>query len=114
MFDFFILVPACSLIARSLDTMPISFKRASRLFLLVEVIEEVLGRESVEPVVLLEPGEGLLARFVHRQADEATDRTPELDIEQCFECGLCAVVCTARRPLLQYIRLAKNGLEVPV
>ena len=38
-------------------------------------------------------------------------KTAELDIDQCFECGLCAAVCTARRPLLQYIRLAKAGLE---
>jgi len=40
------------------------------------------------------------------------DRTPEYDIDQCFECGLCASVCTANRPLLQYIRLAKEQLEV--
>lgn len=40
------------------------------------------------------------------------DRTQEYDIDQCFECGLCASVCTAGRPLLQYIRLAKEELEV--
>lgn len=31
-------------------------------------------------------------------------------IECCMECGLCAFYCTARRPLLQYIRLAKAAL----
>ncbi len=50
----------------------------------------------------------LISRFAEF---ELFDRTPELDIDRCFECGLCAVVCTARRPLLQYIRLAKDGLE---
>ena len=53
---------------------------------------------------------------VNRQARrefELFDRTAELDIDDCFECGLCAAVCTARRPLLQYIRLAKAGLEAP-
>ncbi len=39
------------------------------------------------------------------------DRTVEYGIDQCFECGLCASVCTARRPLMQYIRLAKEELE---
>jgi electron transport complex protein RnfC len=38
------------------------------------------------------------------------ERTQELDIDSCFECGLCATVCTARRPLLQLIRLAKREL----
>ena len=27
---------------------------------------------------------------------------------RCFECGLCAFYCPARRPMLQYIRMAKN------
>ncbi len=50
----------------------------------------------------------LIARFAEF---ELFDRTEELDIKSCFECGLCASVCTGRRPLLQYIRLAKEGLE---
>ena len=29
---------------------------------------------------------------------------------QCLECGLCGYVCIARRPVLQYIRLAKRKL----
>jgi H+/Na+-translocating ferredoxin:NAD+ oxidoreductase subunit C len=39
------------------------------------------------------------------------DRTEELDINNCIECGLCAAVCTARRPLVQFIRLAREEVE---
>lgn len=31
-------------------------------------------------------------------------------IDHCMECGLCGFWCTARRPMLQYIRLAKQEL----
>ncbi len=56
----------------------------------------------------------LQVQLIARYAEfELFDQTEALDIKQCFECGLCAVVCTANRPLLQYIRLAKSGLEVP-
>ncbi|MDY6845182.1 MAG: 4Fe-4S dicluster domain-containing protein [Thermodesulfobacteriota bacterium] len=34
------------------------------------------------------------------------------DLYSCIECALCAYVCTARRPLLQYIKLAKHELEI--
>jgi Na+-translocating ferredoxin:NAD+ oxidoreductase RnfC subunit/Na+-translocating ferredoxin:NAD+ oxidoreductase RnfD subunit len=37
-------------------------------------------------------------------------RTRDYDIDNCIECGLCATVCTARRPLLQLIDLAKKQL----
>ena len=40
------------------------------------------------------------------------DRTRAMGVEACMECGLCGYVCPARRPLLQYIRLAKNELAV--
>jgi len=33
-------------------------------------------------------------------------------IEACMECGLCAYYCTARRPLLQFILLAKAELGI--
>jgi H+/Na+-translocating ferredoxin:NAD+ oxidoreductase subunit C len=36
----------------------------------------------------------------------------ENDLYSCIECGLCAYVCTARRPLLQYIKMAKHELEL--
>jgi electron transport complex protein RnfC len=31
-------------------------------------------------------------------------------VDACFECGLCGYFCIARRPMLQYIRLAKSEL----
>jgi electron transport complex protein RnfC len=39
------------------------------------------------------------------------DRTEEWGIFNCIECGLCASVCVGRRPLLQWIRLAKAELK---
>lgn len=39
------------------------------------------------------------------------DRAGELGALDCAECGICAAVCTARRPLLQLIRLAKRELQ---
>jgi electron transport complex protein RnfC len=36
------------------------------------------------------------------------DRTEELGVMYCIDCGLCAAVCVGRRPLLQWIRLAKR------
>ena len=38
------------------------------------------------------------------------DRCYEEYITSCLECGLCGYVCIARRPVLQYIRLAKRRL----
>jgi len=37
-------------------------------------------------------------------------KTREYGIDYCMECGLCGFWCTARRPMLQYIRLAKQEL----
>lgn len=33
-------------------------------------------------------------------------------VEICFECGICGYVCPARRPLLQYLQLAKAELRL--
>lgn len=38
------------------------------------------------------------------------ERCYEQYITSCLECGLCGYVCIARRPVLQYIRLAKAKL----
>jgi Na+-translocating ferredoxin:NAD+ oxidoreductase subunit C len=38
------------------------------------------------------------------------DKTRQYGIDNCFECGLCSYWCTSRRPILQYIRLAKQEL----
>ena len=41
-------------------------------------------------------------------------RCLEQYITSCLECGLCGYVCIARRPVLQYIRLAKAKLGISV
>lgn len=38
------------------------------------------------------------------------DKAAQEGVDACFECGLCGFFCIARRPMLQYIRLAKNEL----
>ncbi len=40
------------------------------------------------------------------------DKCKEWDAEHCIECGLCGYVCMTRRPVLQYIRLAKQKLSL--
>ncbi len=40
------------------------------------------------------------------------ERTEALGIDHCIECGLCATVCSAHRPLIQFIRLAKRELAM--
>lgn len=39
-------------------------------------------------------------------------RAEDFHIHSCMECGLCGYWCTAQRPLLQYIRLAKYELAL--
>lgn len=39
-------------------------------------------------------------------------RAESFHIHSCMECGLCSYWCTARRPLLHYIRLAKYELAL--
>lgn len=51
----------------------------------------------------------LQAHLIGRYAEfGGFERTAELGAAACMECGLCAASCTARRPLLQLIRLAKR------
>ncbi|WP_419785246.1 4Fe-4S dicluster domain-containing protein [Pseudodesulfovibrio sp.] len=40
------------------------------------------------------------------------DMAAKAHVEVCFECGLCGFFCLAHRPMLQYIRLAKNELAL--
>lgn len=40
------------------------------------------------------------------------DKCKENYAEYCMECGLCGYVCIMRRPVLQYIRLAKQKLAL--
>ena len=50
----------------------------------------------------LEPKE--IAIYV--EANRAEDTAP-FGVFDCFECGSCAYVCPAKRPLVQFVRLAK-------
>ena len=50
----------------------------------------------------LEPKEIAL----HVEAGRPED-TSQFGVFECFECGCCAYVCPAKRPLVQFIRLAK-------
>jgi electron transport complex protein RnfC len=43
---------------------------------------------------------------IYVEAGRADDTSP-FGIFECFECGCCAFVCPAKRPLVQFIRLAK-------
>jgi electron transport complex protein RnfC len=43
---------------------------------------------------------------IHVEAGRPQD-TKQFGVFECFECGCCAYVCPAKRPLVQFIRLAK-------
>jgi electron transport complex protein RnfC len=43
---------------------------------------------------------------IYVEAGKAED-TSQFGVFECFECGCCAFVCPAKRPLVQFIRLAK-------
>lgn len=43
---------------------------------------------------------------VYVEANHAED-TEQFGVFECFECGSCAYVCPAKRPLVQFVRLAK-------
>jgi len=43
---------------------------------------------------------------IHVEAGRPED-TGKFGVFECFECGCCAYVCPAKRPLVQFIRLAK-------
>ena len=42
---------------------------------------------------------------------EFLDRAEEMDIAGCIECGLCGYVCSAGRPVMQYIQVAKVEID---
>ena len=56
----------------------------------------------------LEPKE--IGIFV--EANRAAD-TAQFGVFDCFECGSCAYVCPAKRPLVQFVRLAKMKAKRP-
>ena len=43
---------------------------------------------------------------IHVEANRA-EETAQFGVFDCFECGSCAYICPAKRPLVQFVRLAK-------
>ena len=39
------------------------------------------------------------------------EETKEYNLFDCFECGSCAYVCPAKRPMVQFMRLAKSQVK---
>ena len=42
--------------------------------------------------------------------NEMWDEAKEYGAMDCIECGCCTYICPSKRPLLQYIRVAKNQI----
>jgi electron transport complex protein RnfC len=49
---------------------------------------------------------------IYVEANKAEDTEP-FGVFECFECGSCAYVCPAKRPLVQFVRLAKMKAKRP-
>jgi len=49
----------------------------------------------------------MLSRFAELGLD---DKCAAYHIDACLDCGLCSFVCIARRPVLQYLRLARGRM----
>jgi Na+-translocating ferredoxin:NAD+ oxidoreductase subunit C len=53
----------------------------------------------------------IMPNLISRCAEfKVFDKVREYGLDACFECGLCGFYCVGRRPLLQYIRLAREEL----
>ncbi|NIR12372.1 MAG: RnfABCDGE type electron transport complex subunit C, partial [Candidatus Aminicenantes bacterium] len=39
------------------------------------------------------------------------EETKEYNLFDCFECGSCAFVCPSKRPMVQFVRLAKSQVK---
>jgi electron transport complex protein RnfC len=49
---------------------------------------------------------------IYVEANRAEDTEP-FGVFECFECGSCAYICPAKRPLVQFVRLAKMKAKRP-
>lgn len=73
---------------------------------------------SIEDAACINCGECVLncpariqPNLISRYAEfEMFEHAEKYGLHSCLECGLCSFNCTARRPLLQYIRFAKDQL----
>lgn len=50
-------------------------------------------------------------RIVESSENKNFDKVNELNILNCMECGSCVYICPAHRPLVQWIKLAKNEIQ---
>lgn len=74
---------------------------------------------SVEDATCINCGECVLScparilpNLISRYAEyERFEMAEKHNLNSCFECGLCSFNCTVRRPILQYIRFAKDQLR---
>ncbi|WP_320170806.1 4Fe-4S dicluster domain-containing protein [Maridesulfovibrio sp.] len=74
---------------------------------------------SIEDATCINCGECVLScpgrlqpNLLSRYAEyEMFDKAEQHHLNSCFECGLCSFNCTVRRPILQYIRFAKDQLR---
>jgi electron transport complex protein RnfC len=46
---------------------------------------------------------------VYTEAGRGVD-AEQFGVDDCFECGSCAYVCPAKRPLVQFMRLARASI----
>lgn len=73
---------------------------------------------SIEDATCINCGECVLScpaklqpNMLSRYAEyEMFEHAEKAHLHSCFECGLCSFNCTVRRPILQYIRFAKDQL----
>jgi electron transport complex protein RnfC len=50
-------------------------------------------------------------RFIDFTEDQEFDKALEKNILNCMECGACTYICPARRPMVQWIKLAKAQIR---
>ena len=50
-------------------------------------------------------------RFIDFTEEKELDKALEKNILNCMECGACTYICPARRPMVQWIKLAKEQIR---
>jgi electron transport complex protein RnfC len=100
--------PMMGFAVSSLD-IPVTKTTSSVLFLAEEEIDTTPHSQCIRCGWCLEACPmGLEPKEVglYVEAGRAQD-TGQFGVFECFECGCCAYVCPAKRPLVQFVRLAK-------
>jgi len=100
--------PMMGFAVSSLD-IPVTKTTSSVLFLAADEIDTTPHSQCIRCGWCLEACPmGLEPKEIalHVEAGRPQD-TGQFGVFECFECGCCAYVCPAKRPLVQFIRLAK-------